>query len=111
MKNFLILSSFLLFTYCSNFAPVASDICKISEEICYYANAICEIYGSIPESNKNESIKNDLFNSSIILKNIFSKSLILKRDENKLLDKSEVLNELILIRNKLKSTLEQLQER
>lgn len=111
MKKILISFIILFVTSCSNFSPIASDICKISEEICYYANAICDLYGNLPDDSDDENVKANLLNSSVILKNIYSKSIELKRDENKLLNKSEVIHELILIRNQLKSTYEKLQQR
>lgn len=101
----LLLNFTFLFTKCSTVDPVLSDICQITDDICFYATSICDIYNSdstkfnniraiyaslISDLDKLKQIKNELDPS-------INKTLKINRDDIK--------KELNLIRSNLKRLL------
>ena len=52
MKSLIFLFLFLpfLFSGCSNSSAIVSDICEVTQEICTYANLICDHFGHNPET-------------------------------------------------------------
>lgn len=109
MKTFLITILFFaaLFSSCSNIDPVVSDVCSITEEICYYANLVCENFNKenseniIDENEKTklQQIVNDLKYEAMFTSNNFS-------NKNPI-HTSEVKYRLIQIRNELKKIYEE----
>lgn len=108
MKTLFLSLLIFLFSACSQLSPVASDICKITEEICYYANAICELYAGNPGKESDPGINYQLQKSNYILQNIsvdISRNLL---KEGKKKNPNEITPELIEVRNNLKNLYEKL---
>lgn len=61
MKTFFIVALFSLFLFpsCSETPQIISDVCDITQEICYYANLVCQNFNSIdcPEDQKNATLQ------------------------------------------------------
>lgn len=102
-KIFLVLLvSFFLFPSCQNIDPILSDVCEITEEICYYANLVCENFNSDNMQIKNsDEVKKELQLIAQELKtvNVNTSSL---SPQQKIISKDKVLYDLIEIRDRLK---------
>lgn len=102
---FVALSSLIFLTNCNSQNLVVTEICEITDEICFYATSICDLYSADSTKFKNSNILFKNLNSSLDrLKQIDS---FLSQSTNKKasLTYSDLLNELILIRNDLKDLL------
>ena len=77
MKQFflIVIVSILLFPSCSETPQIISDVCDITQEICYYANLVCENFNQIdcPEDQKADAIK-QLNSLNFEVKNISEQS-------------------------------------
>ena len=108
MKQFflIVIVSLLLFPSCSETPQIISDVCDITQEICFYANLVCENFNEIdcPEDQKADAIK-QLNSLNFEVKNISDQS------QDKSLAKNfeyqqETKYRLIQIRNELKEMYE-----
>jgi hypothetical protein len=102
--------SILIFQSCAEIDPVVSNVCDITEEICYYANLVCENFNKDATDNLNEektkseliAIVNDLkYEAEFTSNNSNLKSS---------LQNSELKYRLLQIRNELKTLYEQQQK-
>lgn len=90
---------------CSTIDPIVSDICSITDDICFYANSICDLYNQDSTQFKDSKFMfSKLTDSLDRLKQIHSN---LKQNQNKKisLSKSDLLIELQIIREDLRTLL------
>lgn len=111
-KIFLVLLvSFFLFPSCQNIDPIISDVCDITEEICYYANLVCENFNSDNLQIKNsDEVKKELqlIASELMTVNVNTSSL---SPQQKIISKDKVIYDLIEIRDKLKEIYQSQQKK
>lgn len=64
MYKFIILFfvAVLFFPSCSQVDPIVDDVCEITQEICYWANLVCENF----EPSTIESLEDDKLKSELI---------------------------------------------
>lgn len=64
MNKFIILFfvAVLIFPSCSTVNPIVEDVCEITQDICYYANLVCDNF----EPSKIESLEDDKLKSELI---------------------------------------------
>jgi hypothetical protein len=108
MKIFISLFLILIFFLpaCSNVNPIVSDVCEITEEICYYANLVCENFNpDHSQVDNSKEIKSELLELSNKLKviNVNTSSL---SPFQKILAKDSIIYDLINIRDELKKIYE-----
>lgn len=104
MKNFLIIFivSLFIFPSCQNINPILSDVCEITEEICYYANLVCENFNSDNLQIKNsDEVKKELQLIAQELKTVNVNTSTLS-PQQKIISKDKVLYDLIEVRDRLK---------
>jgi len=113
MKKFFLffvsLILFFRFGSCGDIA-IADDICAITTDICWYAQAICEVYSTpVDETASPQILKDQLVQASQNLQNLYSDL----NQFNKLYspDTEEIFRtELTKIRDRLKSIYEKKKE-
>ena len=90
-------------TSCSETPLIVDEICDITQEICYYANLVCDNFNP-PNSSfeKSNEIKPDLKQISFDIKNVLDKTNLMSSDM-KIISRESVKAELIQIRNQLKN--------
>lgn len=109
MKNLLLFFVPFLFltTSCGTLPPIVEDVCEITEEICYYANLVCDNFQqNVPAVEKVDQYKKEL---KIISSSLHRESLIansLPNDRTNL-EHYDFKARLIQIRNELKALAEQ----
>lgn len=109
MKKFFILFviSFTLFSCTPETNVVISDVCEITQEICYYANLICDSYIPDVDASIISSKKiNELKNYANDLKYIYADQKIFPKAQATLSDQQKKYK-LIEIRDQLKRIYEQ----
>ena len=86
---------------CSETPIIVDEICEITQEICYYANLVCENFQP-PSSTfeKSNEIKPDLKQISIDLKNVLNNSDLMSNDM-KIISRDNVKAQLVEIKNRL----------
>lgn len=102
-----ILFSLFFFPRCTEAPVIISDICTITDEICYYADLVCKnfIHNSTLKNSESEKIS-ELKNISDILKFEFSK-MKMKEENLSDQDKNELKYKMLKIRNELREIYEQ----
>lgn len=108
MKNLFvaILFSIFFFTNCSESPQIISDICTITDEICYYADLVCKNFHQNESLQKSQSSQiSDLKNISDELKSEFI-SLQKFKSSGKEISENELKLRMLKIRNELKEIFE-----
>lgn len=112
MKNFIVIFLFSLFLFpsCQNIDPIVSDVCEITEEICYYANLVCQNFNPDNTQIKNsDELKKELQLIAQELKVVGVNTSSLSPHQ-KIISQDKVIYDLIEIRDRLKSIYESQQK-
>lgn len=90
---------------CSTLDPVISDICQITDDICFYATEICDLYNADSIKFDNSSAVFAILTDNLYKLKLISQSLDPKSIKKVNLDNAYIKQELILIQQDLKKLL------
>ena len=98
----LIVFSSLIFTSCSTVNPIVEDICEITEDICFYANLVCDNW---EPSKANSELDLNTKSELIALRDemqFINATLQPNQQNNKKFSDEDLKIKLIMIRDDLK---------